>query len=644
MKVLVLMAVVVASVGLLVSNLVVAQATPSASRSFSEASVAPGGDVVVVVVSITAAGHSAFGQVKETLPLGVTYVESSLDDDEVEEDGQSVTFSLLGKPSPTTFTYTVTASTEEREYSFGGVFSGVDTNFEAFSDIPVGGAPSITLDTVTEPDDTATTTDPVDTTTTTEPVDPSAPSASRSFSEASVAPGGDAVVVVVSITAAGHGSFGQVKETLPPGVTYVESSLDDDEVEEDGQSVTFSLLGTTAPTTFTYTVTASTEEREYSFGGVFSGVDSDFEPFSDIPVGGAPSVTVAEATPTPTPTATPEPTVAPDEPTTDADMVTNVRIGRVRETLITLSWDALEGASGYNVQWRSGRLDWSEGRQLETSSTAITLRRLKPSTEYSVRVSATDVGTWSEAVTASTVGPDDDTGSPFPTMTPTPTATPEAPPPTPIPPTTMIATSTAATLMSADGTVTLELPADARSEAYQVNFESVSGCAYAGAKADVTFTCVKALIFDAEDMLETDVAFDAAPTISFQLSAEQVKALGGEFLLTKLHEMGGLMIITRASDDAAWTALAGTTLTIDDETGGAVLAGWPSRVTSFTAVADQAAYDTIQEMYAHLLPRPMLAPPTGGPSIPGVALLALLLGSVALLSAGWILTARRSGA
>ena len=198
--------------------------------------------------------------------------------------------------------------------------------------------------------------------------------------------------------------------------------------------------------------------------------------------------------------------------------------------------------------------------------------------------------------------------------------------------------------MSSDGTVTLELPAGSRSEPYQVNFESAAGCTYPGAKADVTFACVTALIFDSEDMLETDVEFDAAPTITFRLSAEQVEALGGEFLLTKIHEMGGLMIVTRASAGAGWTALAGTTLTFDDESGGAVLAGWPARVTSFTAVADQATYDTVQEMYGHLLPRDTLTPPTGGPSLPGVALLALLLGSVALLTAGWIMTARRSGA
>ena len=591
-----------------------AQQGPSATRSFDETPVAPGGDVVV---TITAANYGQLGGVTESWPGGLTYAESSLDDSQVTIiDDVTARFTLQGE---TSFTYTLTAPTEPGTYDgFSGTLRDEDRN-----DYPVGGD-----------DDTVTVVAPTPTPTPTPTPDPSAPRATRSFDETPVAPGGD---VVVTITAANYGQLGGVTESWPDGLTYASSSLRDSQVTIiDDVTARFTLQDDAS---FTYTLTAPTEPGTYDG---FSGTLRD-EDRNDHPVGGDDTVTVAAATPTPTPT------VAPEEPTptTDTVMVTNVRIGRVRETLITLSWDALDGAAEYKVQWKSGSLDWSEGRQLETSSTAITLRRLKPATEYSVRVSATDVGTWSEPATASTEGPDDDTGSPFPTPTPiaTPTATPTpAVPPTPIPPTTMIATSTAATLMSADGTVTLELPADARSEAYQVNFESVSGCAYAGAKADVTFTCVKALIFDAADMLETDVAFDAAPTISFQLSAEQVKALGGEFLLTKLHEMGGLMIITRASDDAAWTALAGTTLTIDDETGGAVLAGWPSRVTSFTAVADQAAYDAIQEMYAHLLPRPMLAPPTGGPSIPGVALLALLLGSVALLSAGWILTARRSGA
>ena len=616
--VLVAVAAVVAVLGL--PNLSSVDATGhSATRSFSADQVAPGDPLTV---TITANLGGGFGGVMETLPDGFDYVDTTFDGT-VQPDGQNVIFILFNRADPITVEYTVTAADTAGDYDFSGTVS--DSTRDSRT---IGGATTVTVAAAAGPTSTATAT-----ATATATPDPSAPGAVRSFSASSVSPGDP---LTVTITAANYGGFGQVVETLPDGFTYTTTTFDGT-ARPDGQTVTFALIG--SPVTLTYTVTATSMTGSHTFSGTLTDTDRVAHA-----VGGDETITVAEATPTPTPTATPEPTVAPDEPTTDADMVTNVRIGRVRETLITLSWDALEGASGYNVQWRSGSLDWSEGRQLETSSTAITLRRLKPATEYSVRVSATDVGTWSEAVTASTVGPDDDTGSPFPTMTPTPTATPEAPPPTPIPPTTMIATSTAATLMSADGTVTLELPADARSEAYQVNFESVSGCAYTGAKADVTFTCVKALIFDAEDMLETDVAFDAAPTISFQLSAEQVKALGGEFLLTKLHEMGGLMIITRASDDAAWTVLAGTTLTIDDETGGAVLAGWPSRLTSFTAVVDQAAYDALQEMYGHLLPRDTLVPATGGLSVPGVALLALLLGSVGLLTAGWILTARRSGA
>ena len=328
----------------------------------------------------------------------------------------------------------------------------------------------------------------------------------------------------------------------------------------------------------------------------------------------------------------------------DAMRVMNVRV-RPKTTLAVVSWDALEGADGYRVQWTYGGREWSEDRERGASSTATTLRRLRPGTEYTVRVSAANGGAWSVPVTLTTEDPDDEEGlSPFATMTPTPTATPAVPTATPIPPTTMISTSTATTLVSSDGTVTLELPAGSRSEPYQVNFESEDGCSYAGGNADVTFTCVTVLIFDSEDMLEMGVELDAPATLSFHLTAEQVEALGGEFLLATLHELGGLMILTRASADAGWTSVSGTTLTFDDETGGAVLQGWVSNFSSFTVVADQATYDTVQEMYGHLLPRDTLTPPTGGPSLPGVALLALLLGSVALLTAGWIMTARRSGA
>ena len=342
------------------------------------------------------------------------------------------------------------------------------------------------------------------------------------------------------------------------------------------------------------------------------------------------------------PPPTPTPTAAPTEPA----MVTNVRV-RSKETLAVVSWEALEGADGYTVQWTRttrGEINWTRASSQDVSGTSTTVRRLREGTDYAFRVKATNVGTWSATVPATTEGDQDDGVSPFPTPTPTPTMTPTPTPvATPIPPTTMIATSTATTLMSSDGTVTLDLPAGSRSAPYQVNLETETGCAYAGAMTDVTFTCVTVKIFDSEDMLETGVQLDTPATLTFQLSAEQVKALGGEFLLGKLHEMGGLMVLTRASADDPWTAVPAT-LTVNDDTGGATLSASISSFSSFTTVAVQATYDAVQEMYGHLLPRDTLTPPTGGPSVPGVALLALLLGSVVLLAAGWTLTARRSGA
>ena len=323
-------------------------------------------------------------------------------------------------------------------------------------------------------------------------------------------------------------------------------------------------------------------------------------------------------------------------------VVQSVRV-RTKATLAVVTWAALDGADAYKVEWaRSvrGSVDWSRAMSLDRDATrtSATVRRLDPATDYAFRVSATNMdNSWSATVNAATEG-EDDGASPFPTYTPTPTPTPVA---TPIPPTTQVGTSTAVTLTSSDGTVTIDIPAGSRSAPYQVNFESQAGCDYAGAKADVTFTCVTFKIFDADDMLETDVEFDAAPTVSFTLTAEQVENLGGEFLLAKLHEMGGLMIVTRASADGEWTSVD-TTLTMDDETGGATLSAMPSGLTTITAVAIQATYDAVQAEYGHLLPRDTLTPPTGGPSVPAAALLALLLGAAAMLATGWVLTARRN--
>ena len=281
-------AVVAVGVGLLQLDSATAQASPSATRSFAPDPVDPGG---AVTVTVTAEGHGSFGEVAETLPAGFIYLSSSLPDDQVERVGQKVTLTLLGAPSPTTFRYTVTASSMEGDHAFTGIFSGVNAAVEAFSGVEVGGTPSITVAATTTPPDTGDG-DTGDGDTGTTAPDAGGTSASRSFSPDPVDADG---AVTVTITAEGHGSFGEVAETLPAGFTYSSSSLPDDQVESVGQTVTLTLLGATSPTTFTYTVTASSMEGDHAFTGVFSGVDAAVEAFSGVEVGGDPSITVGPA-------------------------------------------------------------------------------------------------------------------------------------------------------------------------------------------------------------------------------------------------------------------------------------------------------------------------------------------------------------
>ena len=104
----------------------------------------------------------------------------------------------------------------------------------------------------------------------------------RSFSPPSAAPAGE---VVVMITASGYGRFGAVTETLPPGFSYVTSSLEDDSVTVNGREVRFRLLG---ETDFTYTVAAPGTAGTYSFSGVLRNSERE-----DVPVGGALTIAVA---------------------------------------------------------------------------------------------------------------------------------------------------------------------------------------------------------------------------------------------------------------------------------------------------------------------------------------------------------------
>ena len=203
---------------------------------------------------------------------GFNYSSSSLPSDEVSEAGQEVTFSLLGATAPATFTYVVLVTDEAESGSFSGDYSGVMPDFTAFSGVEVDGDAGITV----------------------EAPAPSGPSATRSLPSGSVSAGDR---VTVTITADGFGAFADVVETLPEGFNYSSSSLPSDEVSEAGQELTFSLLGATAPATFTYVVLVTDEAESGSFSGEYSGVMADFTAFSGVEVDGDAGITVEAPAP-----------------------------------------------------------------------------------------------------------------------------------------------------------------------------------------------------------------------------------------------------------------------------------------------------------------------------------------------------------
>ncbi len=235
-------------VSMLGLGIVTAQSTATATRSFDSATVAAGGQVEV---TINVSNYGGFGRVTETLPMGFTYVSSSLEDFQVTPSGQEVRFTLQGESS---FTYTVTASSMAGSHSFSGQLRDGQRN-----NVDVGGASSVTV----------------------QAAQTSGASASRALSSATVAAGAE---LTVTITASNYGGFGRVTETLPTGFTYVRSSLDSFQVTPSGQNVGFTLQGESS---FTYVVTASSTAGSYSFSGQLRDSQRATQA-----VGGASSVTV----------------------------------------------------------------------------------------------------------------------------------------------------------------------------------------------------------------------------------------------------------------------------------------------------------------------------------------------------------------
>jgi len=188
-------------------------------------------------VTIATAGCGAFGQVVETLPDGFTYVSVDPTTIGVEVAGNTATFTFLGSE---TFTYTVEAPRELADTGF--TFQGVvkDENRVAY-DITDG---QITV---------------------------SAFETGGTRDMASSADPEEELEVTISV--AGCGAFGQVVETLPSGFSYVDSSLEESQVEEDGNTVKFTFLGDEADFTYTIEAPLAVHPDTYTFQGYFTDED-----------------------------------------------------------------------------------------------------------------------------------------------------------------------------------------------------------------------------------------------------------------------------------------------------------------------------------------------------------------------------------
>ena len=83
----------------------------------------------------------------------------------------------------------------------------------------------------------------------------------------------------------------------------------------------------------------------------------------------------------------------------------NVRVS-ARDKSLAVSWDAQTGATGYDVQWRSGAEEWdSTNRQSSATGTAATITTLTNGTEYTIRARSKksggsgNTGEWSDEAT-----------------------------------------------------------------------------------------------------------------------------------------------------------------------------------------------------------------------------------------------------
>ena len=172
----------------------------SATRSFANNTVITGAELEI---EISVSGLGGFGQVRETLPEGFSFVRSNED---AVVDGQKVSFTVLANEA--TISYTVTAPSTAGTYDFSGTVADSDKESEN-----TGGDSSVEI------------------------IDPPL-GAERSISRSTVNPGDQ---ITISIDASGFGDAASVQENVPAGLSYTSSSLSSAAVNVGEGSIRFTL-------------------------------------------------------------------------------------------------------------------------------------------------------------------------------------------------------------------------------------------------------------------------------------------------------------------------------------------------------------------------------------------------------------------
>lgn len=231
------------------------------TRSLSYTTVTPDTNIIVTLTPTSDVPAGIGWQVTEALPAGFNFVSSNADS--VTRSGQTVTL-LSSSANP--ITYTVRSSNVYGTYTFSGTFKDGNLNTGM-----VSGTTSVTVGLVTlTPTPTATPTSTPTSVPT--PVGTTSPgTVTRTYSAATVAPGG---TLTVTLTPSPSNLFDlpgyQVVETVPSGFTVTANTAINS--NSAGNVYTFIQIGSTP---VTYTLTAPASEGAYTFSGTFKDDNLD---------------------------------------------------------------------------------------------------------------------------------------------------------------------------------------------------------------------------------------------------------------------------------------------------------------------------------------------------------------------------------